>query len=574
MIILLLFSTIDLSSQNSDGMFYQASSSAEGANQDEAFRRAKAKALDSIFETIGKDDFFREYYLSSKPETVQGEISATEKLDNGKVRIKALVKIDKTDIALSEQAYYVAVLGVLNNAESILLASEAALAKAKTAEENLQLPEAYVSYVHASEDAERAMGLLHPVRTGAVVSDKGSSVTVLKERSSSVAGAAGDGIGRISTLEEKNRRDSAVGDTYTMLKTELEKLESFVKEHQQMRPFYDMEKELLQALLVDVENRVDLAGKELREKFLELLEALSEDQEFLQKRMEMDLIQLENRKEQLVQMEKELRREIRNPRLERQEAARRRAEGGKRFGQAVGWIFTHEPSEIFSLRLSPGLAIKHEGGFTPIPLRFNLGMEYGTGGIWLHTRFFLDAISLIGENGDTGTHYSMHQVADIGFYRTNIFSLGFLWSWKSFFKDDSGLEIPLDRTYGLRFALGKMQRRGDILGSSISYTYHIPTNLDGFELIKIFNGTVQFQLRMATFLVLEAEAFSKVYPRDTDGSGSHRLGWAAGLGLRLPSPFTWGVQYRQEWQAQKAGSGWADPVGIPGMWSIFMGYTF
>lgn len=562
--------------QGNEGGFYQASASAEGANQEAAFRQAKAKAIDSLFGTMGKDPFFKEYYITSKPETIQGEITGTETRDNGTVRVTARVRIDKTDVALSEQAYYVAVLGVLNSAESILRQAEEALSKAKRAEENLELPEAYVSFVHASEEAERAMGLLLPVETGAVVSDGGSSVSVLKERTTSVAGAAGDGIGRISSLEEKNRKDSAVGDTYEMLKSEMESLESFVLEHQEMRPFYDLEKGELEALLVDVKNKADLAGKDLKKSYQELLQALAEDQEFLQKRIEMDMVQLENREKQLDQMVKELRLEIRNPRLQRQEAAQKRAERARALGKALGWLFTHEPSEILSLRLSPGLAVKHEGGFTQVPLRFNLGIEYGTGGIWFHTRFFRDALSLLGPDGAEGIHHSMHQLADIGFYRNSLFSLGFLWTWKSSFKDSSGTETALNPSYGVRLALGKMQSREDVLGSAISYTYYIPSAMEEFDALEIFNGMVQFQLRMARFLVLEAEAFSRVHPtaEAEANEASHRIGWSAGLGIRLPSPFTWGVQFRQEWQSKKTGGEWGETVTIPGMWSIFLGYTF
>lgn len=572
---LALFSAIllllpSLISAQAPASAYSAEASVEAENDAAAFRQAKAAAVEQLFQSIGKDRFFQNYYIQSRPETIRTEELGTEQQEGGLVRISVRVEIDKTDIALSRQGYHMAALGLLDNAEGLLASAEASLEKAQEAEGNLEFPEAYVAFIHASESAERGMQLLYPLNSTDILSEKGNSAPILKQRLITLSGSAGNGIQRIHSIEQKSRRSELGGEAYDLLKSELSSIESFVTQQQKLQPFYDMDPARLKGLLLQVENSLQMSSETLPARYRELQSGLGNQESFLKKRIEIDLAKLNSRSRQLEAMQKDLKREIRSPRLKRQEAARRRALVIESGAKGLSWLFFHSPSDILSFRISPGFSIWHrEGGYVHMPMRWDLQLEYGSSGFWFTTALHRDAVHLI-DLPDAEVHSNFYQSVDLGFYRSGFFALGYCWDWSRSYLDSRDSSTQLSPQNAVRISFGSMARDQDLPVSIFRYTYFIPSTGD-IESRRMLNGELSLLLRLGSFLQIESSALSRVL--DLKEDCVHRMALSAGMGIRLPRPFTWGVEYRQEWQAREESGGWSKLSSVPGMWSFYISYS-
>jgi hypothetical protein len=229
--------------------------------------------------------------------------------------------------------------------------------------------------------------------------------------------------------------------------------------------------------------------------------------------------------------------EIRDPAVRR---ARR--------AQAFRWVFLHVPREYLSLRVYPPFGFLPERGFEARALDARLGLEgafsLGRGGIWARSTLTDRNLDLSSES-ESVVELALSQSFDLGFWGRNLFFIGYGWDWYR----RVGEDVPDLKEGSVRIGLGGLSsstsqaQRADWL---LCFSYDIPLRTEDFLAWNLLNLGVETQFRLGSVALLEATGSQRLHRNPSSPSPIHLdsvFAWSLGLGLRIPPPFTWGLEF-------------------------------
>ncbi len=558
---------------------YYGLGTGSSGDKDEALRLAKAAAINTIFREIKRDDIFKEICISTWPEAISTEEFSQEKDESGTFHAKVRIKILQEMIVMTEQSYYVNVLNTLNRAESSIETIDSVVQNARSAEENLRMSEAFILYKQVEAQCSEVKFLLDQIGDNSILSDKGNSRLIILNIVNGLYDSIAGGTARLEKMaREKDSVSLAeeLNNTYLLLLEETERIKDVIIRTAAYSPFFDLPKHQLDDFKIEVETSLDTIAEQLADKFIVLKTNLPEDQIFLHERISLDLNELDKMEMQLKQMEKEIKREIRDPRLERQERAWKSSLFWRAVGNGAKWVFFHQAADIFTIRYSLPFEIFMETGVAGIDgfnMKFNLEKAFNPG-IWVKTSVESKDIPL----GGNILNSALTHEAAIGFYKKILFGAGYLWDWQHLLKQEGGdLELPNESA--VKLYLGGIDHERTRPLWLLSLKYKIPGGIDEFIAAYHLNAALDFILRLENIMIIEA-GISTECVRTTAGTGSaaaagleYLFQWNIGAAFRLPSPITWGITYYNDLRAEIVGKKLENATPITGRWRGFIQYS-
>ncbi|MFP4363695.1 MAG: hypothetical protein ACLFR1_07475 [Spirochaetia bacterium] len=554
-----------------------------GANHAEAERLAKAAAIDLIFQQIDKDEMYQEMFISSFPEAITVEDSLVQENNDSTFTAMVRVLVDQNAVIMTEQPYRNTVINFLNRSESILNEAESLIASAQRDEENLRMSEAYASFRQAQSRIEEVKSLLQSLNDNSVLSDSGNNRTALFNIATSMETTIASGVERLRELASESERNEEAEEsrrTFRLLENETHSIDAFIDEYLPLSPFYDMPEAELRTILTEVEANLDKIRTQLRERYQVLKENLPSDMVFLREQIDLTLSDLDTQEENLDRMRDELRLEIRNPRLQRQENARRSAEFWKNVGRGIGWFFLHDPGDILVFRWDLPFHISQEQGFQ-MRNEFNgmIRLERGFDlGVWLRTSTISDEITLTNSLRNS----ALSQEASIGFFNNFMFGLGFQWDWMRRIIGDNELHSgPAVSESEIMFHFGGIDHNYLRPFWLLSFSYRVPVFMNPFIVPYHFNIGLDIALRLENIVRLEAglstgclQALAGESGNEASGYLDYLFQWNAGAMLRFPGPFGWGINYQGSASAAVVNSQMSEFTGVLGSWRGYIEYSF
>ncbi|NOY10247.1 MAG: hypothetical protein GXP33_15545 [Spirochaetes bacterium] len=555
---------------------YHGVGKATAADKDEALRLAKADALKLIFSQIGKDKMFQEMFISSWPGSISIEKDSITEDENG-FTASVTVKVDRNSIIMTEGQYRVAAVSLLDRAEKIIEDTEKTLNDAETAEENLRMSEALIGYKHALTRCNENSELLKNLGDNSISATDGKNLSSILSVIDSLKLRSDTGLKRLEELAKKSEKSAAmeeISKALDLIGVELAKIENTSGQYSKIEPFYDLPKEQLQSILIDVNSFIEREA-EMRGKLDFLFGKVSEENLFLKERIEITWSDLDRSGEKLAKMKKELNLEIKEPRLVRQEKARKREERKKAVINAVSYLFLHNPSEVLSFRYYIPVDWDGEKKFSFIDENnWVLASEGLFSGFWIHGSL---------ENREHKMMQSKDTVlasqAGIGIAQKVLFGVGFSWEWIHTVSADSAGKGAGIKENAFTLFFGGPNSNGTAINWLFSFTYRIPLFFDPFIAPYQMNAGLNWLVRAGNILLVEAGVSSGCYQNmpgtreDVKQHIEYQLRWNAGIALRLPAPFTWGIYYTGTGRAPLSGNTLGSMI-YQGAWSSYIGYSF
>jgi hypothetical protein len=176
--------------------------------------------------------------------------------------------------------------------------------------------------------------------------------------------------------------------------------------------------------------------------------------------------------------------------------------------------------------------------------RFEFGLRSegafgGDRGFWISSSFRKDDAALALPAGDGGlaknTGYS--QNLDLGFYGRGLFGAGIGWDWLRRVDGDS-----VEKRLALRALAGGMAEGGEEAAWLLTLSWELPYELSAFELANYLNFGLDGLLRLGSAVELGAGLSYRLRESVSYGYETS-LRYNAGVGVRLPKPFLWGLEF-------------------------------
>jgi hypothetical protein len=165
-------------------------------------------------------------------------------------------------------------------------------------------------------------------------------------------GRVAAGLERMQAIEREAQADAQADEMTRSLELyvgELGELEERGESLSSQSPFYDLPRTRLEAVLLDLTGDLEKTQRIIAE--LEgLLRGAPEDRALLRQKTELGLMDARALEQRLQRMEREVREEIRLPRLVRQERARRRHEALVVVASGLRYAFLHRPHDYVALQ--------------------------------------------------------------------------------------------------------------------------------------------------------------------------------------------------------------------------------
>ncbi|MDP3178378.1 MAG: hypothetical protein Q8M76_10780, partial [Spirochaetaceae bacterium] len=219
---------------------------------------------------------------------------------------------------------------------------------------------------------------------------------------------------------------------------------------------------------------------------------------------------------------------------------------------------------------------------TPLELRGALegAFALGQGGLWVHSVASLRTTDL-SPSTRTADERAFSQSFNLGFYGRTLVSGGVSWDWlRTVGPDATAIPKPATVKLGLggvskHAADGADFRRADWL---LEASYQLPYQADEFLFWNAFNLGLDADFRLGSIALLEASISHRLHRKAVTGAATDfaaALNWAIGLGIRLPSPFAWGVEYGGDliWPFDSAGARGALEPFRGGRFRFFFQYS-
>lgn len=566
---------------------YHADGYAEASAKEEAIRLAKASALNFIFIKTGKDEMFKEMFISSWPGSITVEKTEVKETKQGFSAV-VTVKIDRNSVIMTEDRYRVSATELLDRAAKIIVETGSILNDAETAEANLRMSEALIGYQHASTRCNEAKELLKHLGSNSIVSSDGKNLASILSIIDSLKLRADTGLKRLEELAKKNEKTKSmeeIGRALDLISIELSNIEKTVLEYSKIEPFYDLPKERLQSILIDVNSFIN-RNRDIKDKLNFLSGKVTEKDLFLKERIEIKESDLKRSDKMLVKMKEELNLEINEPRLLRQEKARKREERRKAFKDAALYLFIHKPSELLSFRYYIPISWDGEKKFSFTgENNWILQSEGLLAGFWIRGNLSRLEMEMLQSRSNT-----LSSEIAIGIAQKVLFGVGFSWEWMHGITD--GMATNGIDTAGMAainsgikenavtLFFGGPNSKKTRINWLVGFTYRIPLFFDYFIAAYQMNAGLNWLVRAGDILLVEADVSSGCYQRlpsaTTDAAKNrleYQLRWKAGVAFRLPYPFTWGIYYKGTGKAPLNGNT-LGALNYDGTWNSYIGYHF
>ncbi len=544
----------------------------QGRTEAEALRLAKAEAIDFVFRELKKDDMFIEIFISKWPEAIVLEDSIVQEVEEGVFEARVQIKVDQQAVLMTEQTYQESVLNLLDRAEAILDEVEPKVKTAQGHEENLRLGEAYINYKQAENRLDELQLLLDPLGDSSLQSNKGNSKPAIISVARTLRKTVESGLKRLVDIEKETEVSEAtleIQKTYALLLEEKMKVDSVISTYLPMSPFYDLRRSKLEAILQEIQQAMDLS-EEIGGKLKTLGEEIPFDKVYLREKINLSYKEAEQQEETLERLERELKDEIRLPRLVRQE----RAQKAKQFKEKLGYVLLRrEPRDIFILRYYLPFGVN-----TGPNARFGLTREfeikmaveyYFTEFFWFQTALWKDDLYLEPDIKDIAFSQEVH----LGLGRNFLVGGGASWDWGRWVKNSVSTEPAASHFSVDAFIGGIDSERQWPWGLFI---LKVPFRPGILLFDKHLNLCLELQLRIAHIFQIEAGLSSGFYylaaAKDISAVKSnpgtyvqYQLRYFGLFGVRLPKPFMWGLRF------EGGSEGPSQPV--PMLFRLFVQYS-
>ncbi len=577
--------------QDADG--YHGFGSAQATSSEGALRLARAAAIGQVFDSIEKDQLFRDLFIADWPEQIEQEILSRSETGDGTFTAEVTVLIPVEPVNLTERSYEAQVTQLLDSAFSLLNGAQQKISDATAAENNLNNAEALALFNGARRDLRSAEVVLEPIGNTSVLSGAGMTASTIRQLHAAAVEQVDEGISRLNTIRESQIQDSGLkrtSESIQILADEVTDILAFTDELQPLSPFYDLPTDQLESYLSEVRSRIDRLDV-LGERLESIRASLGNDAALLLQDVSIAMDDAEYSRRTLNRFADELRLEISNPRLQRQEAARAWAEFGRSLLDGIGWFFLHDPLGVVSLRynlpfvLNPGQGASIRNGFEG-HLRVEGALNRQGLGIWLRTnaRFAGDTVN---DGAQDVGFSSFSQSVDAGLIGDVLLGVGFEWDWvREVRVGDSSLPgRPLNRIMVHLGAVPDEALRPDFLAT---LSYQLPFGTPPFGALYYINAGLDARLMIADILTLDAGFRSRWFQSDAwvigdpvpEGADiydylAYEIGWGFSAGLSLPPPLTFGVGIRGDYYGR------FDDQGLVGQlvtdhfgFHFYVGYTF
>lgn len=554
---------------------YHAVGKATNTDKDEALRLAKANALNRIFSETGKDKLFSDLFISSWPEYISIEKSEVVKEDN-KYMAQVKVLVDQNAMILTENSYRMEAENLLNRAEVKTDETEQLLKEAEKAEANLRMSEAFVLYGQARVRLKEVGELLKYLSDVSVQSSKGNTLSTIRSLTGGMELRVTSGLTRLEALAKESEKDKVLtelDESFDLIMEEVKKLEKAVESNSEIEPFYDLPKTQLDSILIELNSSLE-REEPIRERLLFLKSRVPEEKMLLKDRIDIAYTDLTALGIKIKKMKEEVELEIAEPRLKRQEKARRKAERRRKIKETVSYVFLHKPTEVLTFHYTLPFEWDGESDITASGNPEWWIRAEGTFdmGFWIRGLLKHDEIDLFEGHTETLT-----SEIGIGFFRETLFGVGFGWDWIRKINNEKCKEL---KENSLIFFMGKVNKERNRVDALLSFKYRIPLIWDDIIIPYHMNMSVGGQVRAANILLAEAE-FSTgchpVLPLSNTGQLKENLGYLFGfkaaVALRIPPPFTWGVFYKGYGERTVNGDDLGD-ISYNGRWGCFIEYSF
>ncbi len=554
---------------------YRCVGRAANTDKKEALRLAKADALNSIFNKTGKDKLFRDLFISSWPEYISVEESKVARED-GLYMAEVKVFVDQNAMILTEDSYRMEAENLLNGAEEKIDEAEQLLKEAENSEANLRMSEAFILYGQARVRLREVGELLRFLGDVSVKSTKGTTLSTVLSLAGALELRVSSGLVRLEALAKESEKDRVLAEldeSFDLIIEEFKKLEETVESNSEIEPFYDLPKTQLNTILIELNGSLEKEGT-IKMRLLFLQSRVPEEKILLKDRIDIALTDIETLGIKLEKMKEEVELEIAEPRLKRQEKARRKAERRRKIKETASYIFLHKPAQALTFHYTlpfewdgeSGIARGNESNWW---IRAEGAFDMG---FWIRGLLEHDEIDL-----DGGHNASLRSEIGIGFFRKTLLGAGFGWEWIKKVNDEKSREL---KEKSLKFFLGRVNKERNRVDWLLSFKYRIPLVWDEIIAPYHMNMSVEWLLRAADILLVEAAISTGCYPllplTDTDQLTDHLaylFSWKAAIALRVPNPFTWGFFYRGYRQGHARGGDLGE-LSYRGRWGCFIEYSF
>jgi tetratricopeptide (TPR) repeat protein len=538
-----------------DGLDYFGTATAQAATEQEALAAAKRAALRVIIDNLGYDDLFFELFVSELPFSVSFETVKSQS-GGGSYRVTVTASVDETTLQILYSGEYArSVSNLVDGAELRLAAAERSERDGTAFERDGDFESALGSYWMAMDEAAAGVSLVAPIGESAIESTKGRTAADLRRALSSVKQAAQAGAERARTALAESEVDDAVREAVASIEA---MLDDVVAARELLADYDSMlsspasyDRAALEKARADLADAREVLAKDL-ELASRLAASMPEDRASTRNRLEFARTRLEAAYKAIGSALSIVEREINDPAIARAER-----------DQFVKWIFFHDPSYIVSLRMNLplGLAASARGGPTPVFLGlWDIILEaeghvpIGDGGLWLQSSLEKTDLPLsMGTSGVDESSVALSQSIYLGFGSEFILGLGAKWDWVRYASGEAARN-----EFELRLFLSGLQSSGGRQSWFVAARYVFPRpNVADFALLNWVNLSLEGFARVGNVLEAEAALAYRLVEEDPS-SGAYRAMflYQAGVALRFPAPFLWGLQY----------SGWiSSPLdGSPG----------
>jgi hypothetical protein len=571
----------DVGQVTTDVEGHHAAGSGTGATKAEAVRLAKAEALSRIFAHIGKDELFQQIFISTWPEAIDlAEVSQLTQIENG-YAATVRVTVDQTAVLMTEEAYRVNVVNLLNRAEAIVRDVEEIVGKAESAEENLRLSDAFTAYRQARARAGEAEHLLRPIRDSSVLSDAGNSAGTLRNIVGALATTTDEGLARLEDVEAQataSAESQEAEDVLQLLEEERAGVRRTVSENRALSPFYDLPAAELQRIATELYGAQKRIGERLRPRYQTLQSTVSKERMLLREKISLALADLDEYATHIQVMIDQVELEIRNPRLARQERMHRRRRMQEAVGKALRYLVIHPARDVVVLEYELPFEFVPDNGFSSATdLMGSVTAERAfDAGVWLRTRLERQDVLV----GSDVRNIALSQEAAIGFFRNTLIGVGLGWDWDRRVGPRGGAVETVEE-YRVRMFLGGVDRTYKRSSWLLSFRYGVPRFAAPFITPYHLNADLSLAVRIENAVRLRAGVSTGAYQtaavarpdRMADVLG-YRFAWRAEAALRLPPPFILGFGFTGRAVGDVV-NGNAENVGPHrGVWKASVGYSF
>jgi hypothetical protein len=543
-----------------------------GATEQEAVRIAKADAISMVFGELNKDDMFTEIFISRWPEAIVLKDTAAGKMSEGRWEALVRVRIDLQAVLMTEQTYQESAVNLLDRAEKLLEEAEPRVKTAQGHEENMRLGEAFTNYKQAASRLDELTLLLSPLGDSSLQSRGGNSKPALMNIAGTLRTTVESGLARLAEIEaetEVSETTEEIRKTYELLAGELGKVQTVVDAYIPLSPFYDLPRTELDVILLEIRQSIDLNG-DLGGKLEKLKNGVPADKVYLLEKIDLSCAETEKLEGTLKRLEGEVKREIRVPRLVRQERAYKRIAFGEKMGHA---LLRREPGDIFILRYYLPIGLE-TGTDTRFGLTRELELEaaveyYFNDLVWFQTALWKDDLYVDPAVKDI----ALAQEAHIGFGRAFFAGGGAGWDWGRWVKSESGTEQAVGNFAVNAFIGGIDKERQWPWGILM---LKVPVRPGLFVYNGKLNLAAEMKLRIAALFQLEAGISSGYYNiapsddidevrSDPDAYIQYQFRYFGLFGVRLPKPFLWGIRF----EGGREGPNAPEPM----LWRLFLQYS-